>query len=68
LAAVNAEYQERFGFIFIVYASGKTGEEMIGIARERLLNAREEEIVNASVEQRQITRTRLLQMLCQEER
>jgi allantoicase len=49
------------------YASGKTGEEMLDLAHGRMGNSREEEITNASAEQRKITATRLRRMLCQED-
>ncbi len=68
LARVNAEYEERFGFTYIVYATGKTAEEMLAIARVRLGNGRDEELKVASDEQRRITQTRLSRMLCQEVR
>lgn len=67
LAKVNAEYEEKFGFTYIVYASGKTAEEMLGIARQRLSSDRTLEIGAAAAEQRKITTTRLRRMLCQEE-
>ena len=66
LEEVNREYEERFGFTYIVYATGKGADEMMKIARERLTNTREQEIENAAVEQRKITATRLRKMLCQE--
>ena len=66
LAEVNREYEEKFGFIYIVKAEGKSGEEMLEIARSRLGNSRAEEISNAGMEQRKITTTRLRKMLCQE--
>ena len=66
LDRVNRAYEEKFGFIYIVSASGKTGKEMVDIAKQRLGNTREEEIANASAEQWQITETRLRRMLCQE--
>jgi 2-oxo-4-hydroxy-4-carboxy--5-ureidoimidazoline (OHCU) decarboxylase len=49
-----------------VYATGKTADEMLAIARERLDNVRAAEIANAAGEQRKITATRLGRMLCQE--
>jgi OHCU decarboxylase len=67
LAKVNTEYEEKFGFIYIVYATGKGGQEMIEIARNRMGNDRDTEIANAAVEQRRITATRLRQMLCLED-
>jgi OHCU decarboxylase len=67
LAKVNHEYEEKFGFTYIVFASGKTAEEMLAIARRRLSNDRGGEIAAAAAEQREITATRLRRMLCQEE-
>jgi allantoicase len=67
LAEANRAYEEKHGFTYIVYATGKTADEMLAIARARLGNSREEELVNASGEQRAITETRLRRMLCLEE-
>jgi allantoicase len=64
LAEVNRAYEERYGFTYIVYATGKSAEEMLQIARLRLGNTREEEIGIAAGEQRAITETRLRRMLC----
>ena len=57
LAEVNAAYEQAHGFTYIVYATGKTAEEMLAIARTRLGNTRVEEIANAAREQRAITET-----------
>jgi 2-oxo-4-hydroxy-4-carboxy-5-ureidoimidazoline decarboxylase len=60
LAAGNRAYEEKFGFIFIVFASGKSAEEMLGLLRARLGNddpAREIRI--AAGEQARITERRL---------
>ncbi|MEX1133424.1 MAG: allantoicase [Acidimicrobiia bacterium] len=65
ITEVNRQYEERFGFTYIVYASGKTAEEMLAIAKSRLGSAREHEIEVASREQRSITTTRLRRMLCE---
>jgi len=67
LIDVNRSYEDKFGFTYIVYATGKTADEMLAIARDRLGNDRETEIANAAAEQRKITATRLRRMLCQEE-
>lgn len=67
LAAVNQEYEARFGFTYIVYASGKSGEGMLRLARERLGNSRDQELDIASGEQRKISDTRLKRMLCIED-
>jgi OHCU decarboxylase len=65
LELVNREYEDRFGFTYLVYATGRTAEQMLAIARERLGNERSDEVANASAEQRSITATRLRRMLCQ---
>jgi OHCU decarboxylase len=63
LARLNREYEEKFGYIFIVCASGKTSEEMLAILRERLGNSPEEELRIAAAEQAKITRLRLGKLL-----
>jgi OHCU decarboxylase len=59
LARANREYEERFGYIFIVCASGRSAEEMLDLCRRRLHNAPAEELKMAAEEQRKITRLRL---------
>ena len=59
LAKANKAYKEKFGFIFIVCASGKSAEEMLALLEARLPNSREEELINAAEEQRKITHIRL---------
>ncbi len=66
LSEVNRDYEARFGFTYIVYATGKGAEEMLEIALSRLGNTRAEEVFIASEEQRKITATRLRRMTCQE--
>jgi 2-oxo-4-hydroxy-4-carboxy-5-ureidoimidazoline decarboxylase len=63
LAAANAEYEKRFGFTYIVFASGKTPEEMLELLQQRLDNPREVELKNAAAEQIEITRLRLERLL-----
>jgi OHCU decarboxylase len=63
LATANREYEERFGFIYIVCASGKTAEEMLASLRERLPNDAETELRVAAGEQWKITRLRILKFL-----
>ncbi len=67
LADLNRRYEERFGFTYIVYASGLTAAMIEEAAASRLENTREEELANAAGEQRRITGSRLLRMLCQGE-
>jgi 2-oxo-4-hydroxy-4-carboxy-5-ureidoimidazoline decarboxylase len=59
LAECNARYRERFGYIFIVCATGKTAEEMLALIRERLANEPGRELPIAAAEQAKITRIRL---------
>ena len=63
LAEANKAYYEKFGFIFIVCATGKSAADMLDICRERLANDRETEIVNAAREQEKITEIRLRKLL-----
>jgi 2-oxo-4-hydroxy-4-carboxy-5-ureidoimidazoline decarboxylase len=59
LAEANRIYEERFGYIFIVCARGRTAEEMLALLRERLANDPAVEIRNAASEQAAITMLRL---------
>ena len=63
LAEANREYEERFGHIFIVCATGKTVAEMLALLRARLSNDAATELRNAAEEQRKITRLRLEKLL-----
>ena len=63
LAAANREYEQRFGYIFIVFATGKSAEEMLALARERLRNDPDVELRAAAAEQLKITRLRLEKLL-----
>jgi OHCU decarboxylase len=63
LAEANRLFEERFGFIFIVCATGKSAEEMLEICRERLNNDVNEEIRVAAEQQRKITEIRLKKLL-----
>ena len=63
LAAGNAEYEKKFGFIFIVCATGKSAEEMLSMLLSRLLNNRDVELKIAAAEQYKITILRLKKIL-----
>ncbi len=65
LAERNREYENRFGFIFIVCATGKSSEEMLEILNARLPNDVSTEIRVAADEQSKITRLRLEKLLNQ---
>ena len=56
---MNRRYESRFGYIFIVCATGKSGDEMLAILESRLSNSPDEEIRCAAAEQAKITRIRL---------
>lgn len=66
LARANAAYEQRFGFIYIVCATGKSAEEMLALAEQRLGHERGPELRIAAEEQRKITRIRLRKLLDQE--
>jgi OHCU decarboxylase len=63
LAEANRVYEERFGWIFLVNATGKTPDEMLALARGRLSNPPDDELLVAAEEQRRITRIRLEKLL-----
>ena len=63
LAEANRDYEARFGHIFIVCASGRSADEMLSLARQRLGNDPDAELSLASDEQRKITRLRLEKLL-----
>jgi 2-oxo-4-hydroxy-4-carboxy-5-ureidoimidazoline decarboxylase len=62
-AALNNEYEDKFGYIFIVCASGKSAEEMLSMLQRRLQNSPEVEIEVAADEQNAITKLRLEKLL-----
>jgi len=59
LAQLNREYKKRFGFIFIICATGKSAEEMLAALEARLQNSPEQELQVAGQEQRRIVHSRL---------
>ena len=63
LAQANRKYQERFGYIFIVCATGKSAEEMLALLEQRLHNSPAAEIRIAAEEQSKITWLRLEKLL-----
>jgi len=63
LAAGNAEYENKFGYIFIVCATGKTASEMLTMLQDRIKNKAEDEILIAAQEQNKITAIRLKKLL-----
>ena len=55
----NAAYEERFGHVFLISATGRTADEMLGALRGRLTNDPATELRVAAEEQAKITRLRL---------
>jgi OHCU decarboxylase len=63
LAEGNREYEQRFGFIFIICATGKSAEEILAALNSRMNNDPETELRVAADEQRKITQLRLQKLL-----
>jgi OHCU decarboxylase len=63
LAAGNRDYKARFGYIFIVCATGRSADEMLAMLDERLANDPDDELRVAAEEQRKITRLRLAKLV-----
>lgn len=59
LAEGNRLYEERFGFTYVVCATGKSADEMLQVLKRRLLNGRMAELREAAEQQRQIMQIRL---------
>jgi 2-oxo-4-hydroxy-4-carboxy-5-ureidoimidazoline decarboxylase len=63
LAEGNRQYEERFGRIFIVCASGRSAAEILAILNARMQNTAAAELLEAAEQQRQITQLRLRRWL-----
>jgi OHCU decarboxylase len=63
LAAAHRAYEARFGYIFIICATGRTAAEMLAALERRLRHTPEQELQVAAAEQRRITRLRLGKLL-----
>lgn len=63
LAEGNTAYENKFGYIFIVCATGKTAEEMLALLEARIHNDAATELQIAAAEQMKITRLRLEKLL-----
>jgi OHCU decarboxylase len=63
LATLNHEYEARFGYIYIVCATGKSSEEMLSILKTRIGNAAATELPIAAAEQAKITELRLRKLI-----
>ncbi len=65
LLDLNAEHEHKFGYIFIVCATGKGADEMLAILRESLTNDPETELRRSATEENKITHIRLEKLLAE---
>lgn len=63
LARLNQEYENKFRFIFIVCATGKSSDEILSLLEQRLANDAATELRIAAAEQAKITELRLRKLL-----
>lgn len=63
LAAENRRYEARFGHVFLIAARGRSADDILLALRQRMNNDPVNELEVAALEQRKITRMRLLAML-----
>jgi OHCU decarboxylase len=63
LSEGNRRYEKKFGFIFIVCATGKSATDILEFLDQRFGNERGEELRNAAGEQAKITKLRLEKLL-----
>jgi OHCU decarboxylase len=59
LSAENRRYEERFGHVFLIHASGRGGEEILAELRRRMRNDPATELEEAKGELRKIARLRM---------
>ena len=63
LALANVEYEQRFGYIFIICANGRSAGDILAELRKRIRNEADDELAIAAAEQQQITRDRLEKLI-----
>lgn len=63
MSELNREYENKFGYIFIVCATGKSAVEMLTLLKERIQNSPGDEIRIAMEEQNKITKIRIEKIL-----
>ena len=59
----NQVYLEKFGFIFIICATGKSASQMLALLKARINNSPDEELANGAREQGEIMNLRLSTLL-----
>ncbi|RYY04921.1 MAG: 2-oxo-4-hydroxy-4-carboxy-5-ureidoimidazoline decarboxylase [Gammaproteobacteria bacterium] len=65
LHQLNIEYESRYGFIFIVCATGKSAEDMLALLKARINNGRAIELLNGAAAQGEITQLRLKKLFAE---
>jgi 2-oxo-4-hydroxy-4-carboxy-5-ureidoimidazoline decarboxylase len=63
LEAENRQYEEKFGYVFLIRASGRSGEEILSELRRRMRNDPALELAEARRELAEIARDRLLELV-----
>jgi allantoicase len=63
LADANRAYEEKHGFVFLIFATGKSAEEILEVAKKRVQNTREVELKTAAGELAAITVLRLRKLV-----
>ncbi|GDY28047.1 2-oxo-4-hydroxy-4-carboxy-5-ureidoimidazoline decarboxylase [Agarivorans sp. Toyoura001] len=59
LLKLNQDYLRRYGFIFIVCASGKSADQMLHLLQQRYGQSRQQELITAAKQQQQISLLRM---------
>ena len=59
LVCGNQLYEQRFGFRYIVFASGRSAPELLAVLEQRLTHTREQELLEAAHQQDRITKLRM---------
>jgi OHCU decarboxylase len=63
LTELNHDYERKFGHVFLIFAAGKTADEILAQMERRLANDPATELRIAATEQSKITRLRLQKLL-----
>ena len=63
IAAENRRYEQKFGHVFLIFASGRSGAEILAELRRRMTNEPDAELLEAKGELRKIAHLRLQRML-----
>ncbi|MFV0488176.1 MAG: 2-oxo-4-hydroxy-4-carboxy-5-ureidoimidazoline decarboxylase, partial [Vibrio fluvialis] len=55
----NQQYRAKFGFIFIVCATNKSADDMLGLLKARIHRTYQQELQQAAIEQQKISHIRM---------